>query len=453
MGFFLFLLVTATLLIRPGEQFAELHGVRLYEALILLCFAFSFSSVLEQFTRKNLETRPISICTFGLLFAVALSNLSQGNAAAAADNGFEFFKIVVYYVLLVGNITTTFRLRIFVVCLGLFAVAFVTLAVLQYHEVITLPPPEPHLGEVGTIDSLQGNNNGNDAFVKDLDYDPVAGQMIEFKRLRGTGIFRDPNDICLLLTMGMFIALYGLTDSRQGGFRLAWLGPLIFFAYALSLTQSRGGMLNLLGGILALIYARFGWRGTLLLGVPLLPAVLAIFGGRMASISTSEGTGQARIQIWSDSIAAMMSAPIFGIGLNELTTVVGKVAHNSFLSAYAELGLFGGTLFFGAYFFALVTVLRLLNIPRHLVDPDLGHLLPLLAALLVSYGVGILSLSRIDVVPTYLLLGLATVTGNLAAGKVPAFVLRVDARLVQRCTLASVMFLAASYLFVKVFKV
>ena len=383
MGFILFLLVTATLLIRPAEQLSELQGLRLYETLILLCFAFSFSSVLDQFTIAKLEIRPISLCMFGLVCAVALAHLSQGNAAGAAENGFEFFKILVYYLLLVGNITTTFRLRVFLMCLGLSAVAFVTLAVLQYHEVITLPEPEPVA--VG-FDRPKGNGHNKDAFVKDQEYDAESGQMVEFKRLRGTGIFRDPNDICLLLTMGIFIALYGLTDNGLGALRFAWVGPLVFFVYALSLTQSRGGLLSMLVGFMALFYARFGWRGTLLLGVPLVPVALAFFGGRMGSMSTSEGTGQTRIQIWSDTIMAMQTAPLFGVGLNELSTWVGKAAHNSFLGAYAELGLFGGTLFFAAFFFALMTLLRLLANRQLMADGELRRL----AAIPCSHAWGLL---------------------------------------------------------------
>jgi hypothetical protein len=449
MGFFLFLLVTATLLIRPAEQFPELRGVRIYEALILLCFAFSFGSVLEQFTVKNLETRPISLCVIGLLVAVVASQLAQGNAVAAGNSGFEFFKLVVYFVLLVGNVTTVFRLRAFVMCFGMCAVVFVTLAVLQFHEVITLPPPEPVAGASELSKNSEFTSN---AFVTDLELNPETGMMEEYRRLRGSGTFRDPNDISLLLTTGIFIALFCLADTQQGAFRLLWLGPMVLFVYALSLTHSRGGLLGLLAGSAALFYARFGWRGTVLLGAPLLPVVLAFFGGRMASFSASEGTGQARVQIWSDAIAAMMTSPIFGIGMGEMGSMVGKVAHNSFLNAYAELGLVGGTMFFGAFFCAGLTLLWLLNNRQAIANPELRRLLPFLAALLASYIVGILSLSRVDAVPTYLLLGLVAAAANVAMGRVPALVLKFDGRLMQRMAFASVAFLSVTYMFVRVFK-
>src|ERR1700733_13529403 len=136
MGFFLFLLVTAALFIRPSEQFAELRGVNFYQTLIIPCFFFSLAGVIEQFSPRNLDSRPITVCVIGLLLAVVLSHLSNGNAGMAADTGFEFVKVLVYYVLLVANVTTMARLRVFIFSIVVFAAAFVTLSVLQYHDVI-----------------------------------------------------------------------------------------------------------------------------------------------------------------------------------------------------------------------------------------------------------------------------------------------------------------------------
>jgi len=45
-----------------GERLPELQGAHLYEAFIILCFAFSFSSILQQFTLQSLEARPIGGC-------------------------------------------------------------------------------------------------------------------------------------------------------------------------------------------------------------------------------------------------------------------------------------------------------------------------------------------------------------------------------------------------------
>jgi O-Antigen ligase len=449
MGFIFFVLATAALLIRPGEQFPELRGARIYEALILLCAVFSISEVLQQFTLRALEVRPINLCLLGLLVAVVLSHVTQGNSKLAVDDGFEFFKVVVYYVLLVANITTALRLRIFITSIGLFAVLFVSLAVLQYHDVMKLPEPEPEELAAAAAENPKAYENLKAAFVTDVEYDPISGQMVEFKRLRGTGTFRDPNDMCLLLSMGIFIALFGLTDHSQSVFRWAWVGPLLFFFFALALTQSRGGFVSLLAGCMILLGARYGWRW-MLLGLPLVPVIIVLVGGRMTSFSAVEGTGQTRIQIWSDGLQELRSAPVFGIGFNELGTAIGKAAHNSFLSAYAELGVFGGTFFFAAFFFAFVMMWRLLKSREALRDPCLRRLVPFLLAMLTSYAVAILALSRVGDVPTYLVLGLVTASLQVATMDTPVPAVRLDLPLVQRMALASVAFLASSYLLVRV---
>ena len=39
-----------------------------------------------------------------------------------------------------------------------------------------------------------------------------------------------------------------------------WLAPIVIFGYAVILTKSRGGLLTVLGGLLALFVSRFGWK-------------------------------------------------------------------------------------------------------------------------------------------------------------------------------------------------
>jgi hypothetical protein len=361
-----------------------------------------------------------------------------------------FVKILIYYLLLVGNITTAARVRIFVICLGVFSVVCVSLAVLQYHDVLKLPQPEPEL----VLDALgrpQTTGKDKDAFVTDKEYDPVSGQMVEFKRLRGVGIFADPNDLSLLLTLGIFIAMYGLSDAGQGIFRMAWLGPLVFLFYALLLTYSRAGMLSLLIGCSMLLGARYGWR-MLLLALPLLPVGMLLAGGRMGSFSASEGTGQARVQIWSDSLEQFRASPLFGVGYNEVGTAVGRAAHNSFLNAYVELGLFGGSIFFAAFFFAFFLLLNVVRYRAAVADASLRRLLPCVLAAVTAYIIGIMTLSRTDTVTTYMLLGLVTASTQVATERAPQLALRIDGRVLQRLALGNVGMILAVYLFVRVFR-
>src|SRR6185436_17415148 len=106
---------------------------------------------------------------------------------------------------------------------------------------------------------------------------------------------------------------------------------------------------------------------------------------------------------------------LFGIGMDEYIKHAGYVAHNSFVHAFVELGYFGGTLFFGSFFFAVLALYRMskLNAIR---DPrsELGRLHPYLAAMLAGWSTGLLTLSRCYVVPTYIVLGTIAVFINLS---------------------------------------
>lgn len=78
------------------------------------------------------------------------------------------------------------------------------------------------------------------------------------------------------------------------------------------------------------------------------------------------------------------------------------MAHNSFVHAYVELGLVGGSLYLAAFVAAAVG----LYLVRP-ADPLLAALRPFVLAVLVGYAGGTFSLPRNYVVPTYLVLGLA----------------------------------------------
>ena len=173
----------------------------------------------------------------GLFLAVILSELAQLDFARLVDSGVFFAKIVVYYVLFVGLVNTPSRLRTFLFCVLVFATMTVSLAVLQYHGYITLPNLEQTI---------------------DVSHDAATGQDVHFVRLAGSGIFHDPNEVGVLIAVSFLLGLYWLFDRRSGLARFLWVGPLVLCLYAMSLTQSRGALLALLGGLAVFLIARFG---------------------------------------------------------------------------------------------------------------------------------------------------------------------------------------------------
>ncbi len=118
-------------------------GWEIYQVCILACLLTCFPVLLEQFQPKDLEARPITVCVLGLLLAVVLSHLTAFRFDETAQLGWDFFKMVLYFLLFVGLVNTPVRLRWMLWWLLLFASVVALLAVLQYHGAITLPNLNP----------------------------------------------------------------------------------------------------------------------------------------------------------------------------------------------------------------------------------------------------------------------------------------------------------------------
>jgi hypothetical protein len=445
MSFFLFLLVNATLFIRPAEVVPAVQGWRIYEALIIACLVVALPEIVNHLLGRSLGTQPVTLAVFGLLAAVFLSHASQMDIEKAGERGFEFLKLVLYYLLLVSVVNTPGRLRTFLFCIVGFCGVMALVTLLNYHGVVEIKLPPPAVAPDKPGSRLEPTASGS---IKEFVFDAQRGDLVALDRLRGTGIFQDPNDICLAVVIAVPLCLYWLTDRRLGALRLLWLAPVGLFCVLLYHTHSRGGFLGFLAGLLALFHARFGWRRTLAVCAGAIPVLLVAFAGRMTSIEAGGGTGQSRIQLWSDSLEHFREAPLLGIGMDEIGTRMSHVSHNSFIQGYAEMGVFGGTLFLGAFYCALLMLARAGRaVP--VVSAETARLRPYLLAILVGSAMCMLTLSLNYIVPTYMVLGLATAYLAVALPRTARPVVSLDIPLLQRLAVVSVGFLAASYVFVR----
>jgi hypothetical protein len=450
MRFFLFILANALLFIRPSELIAELHTVEIYRYFVIACLAVSLPVVLQQYVTRFAGVPPIVACVVLLLPAVFLSGLTHGNTELVQDTVTEFVKILIYFSLLISLVTDLARLRQFLAWIGVFCAAVTLIAVIRYHADVALPAPPPKVDGVA-------KKGPHGTFVIDKVRDPATGQLVDVNRMCGTGIFNDPNDFALILVTAIPMCLYWLTDPTKKALRPFWLVLLLIFGYALMLTHSRGGFLALCAGMLVLFYLRFGAMKTAMLGMLFLPVLLAIFAGRMTNISSDEGTGQSRIQLWSDGLQLLQQSPIVGIGADNYRQFSKHVAHNSFIHCYAEMGLFGGSLFVGAFFLALKGLYELRKKPACAIDevetdPELLRMHPFLFGMVVAYTIGICFLSRSYIVPTYMMLGVTVVYMRLRARSAAKIVMPSWLQFIwPKLAGVSCCFLIASYTFVRLF--
>jgi len=334
----------------------------------------------------------------------------------------------VYYLLLVGLVNTSSRMRKFLLWLACCILVHAVVAVLQYHRFINAPYFEPVSEEAG---------------VK-----PVAGAEY-LLRLCGSGIFHNPNEFCYPAGMAMMICLCYLCSRQLLLIRALCVAALGFLGYAITLTHSRGGFVGLLIGLLSFLVARFGWRKALPVAALVLPVLFILFGGRQTDLDIDSGTGQGRIQLWNDGLVLFTRAPFFGLGTGLFREEIGHVVHNAYLQAYSELGFFGGTLFVGAFYCAVSALYRLGLHQGQIVDPELQRLRPYLVGLVGGYMGCMLTMSVTDMLPTYTVLGLVTAyqRGTVVRPPLPSLP-RFNAGLVLRRAGVSALTLVAFRLYV-----
>jgi putative inorganic carbon (HCO3(-)) transporter len=419
MGYYLFILLTVTLLIRPAEIVPALMDLPIYEVLILACLSMSVPAVVSQFRKAALVARPITACVIGLLVSVVLSHLSHFAVGEARSSGTQFLKVLLFYLLLVGVVNTAARLRGYLLILTTCIFVLTGLALLQYHGWANIP-------------ALDAYHERQD------EIDEETGEIVVLARLRSTGIYNNPNDLARIVGVGILLCIYWLGDRRSGPIRFVWLIPLVIFAHAMGLTYSRGGLLGLLAGLSVLVAVRLGPARAAALSAAGLPVLLMIAGGRLAKLDTTGGTGQHRIQLWSEGYALFFRSPVFGIGMDRYVEEVGYVAHNSFVHCFTELGLLGGTFFTGCFYISLWELYRFGLRPRPKLSPRLNRVRPYLLAIVACTVIGMMSSTRSYSIPSYMILGLVAAYFRIVDDACPGAAPRLDTWMCKRIMMSSV---------------
>lgn len=388
MAFPLFLLLNFLFFIRPDEIITSLAESRLYLICFLACLLFSWRELSVTLKLDKLITDPVTCCIilYGLVFTI--SNVINVGVFEAREQGIEYVKLVLYYLLFISLVNTPERLRTFLKALVLCVLVMSAIVLLDHYEVIRVEAIEP---------------------IIQNEYDEEGAIIDSFPRLRYLGTFQDPNDLSMLLGVGMIISVY-LYATGTSIIRVLWGIPLASAAYLMVLTQSRGGLLGLAAGVAAFFASKLGWRKALPIAAVAIPALLFVVGGRQGNMSLSGGTGQDRLRIWAEGLGLMANPKqvLVGIGVGKYQDEVGHVAHNSYVHAFVETGMIGGTIFSGMFLLAFGILFKQGSAWLKYHSPILARMHPYLLAVLADYLVCMFSLSRNYVVTTYMMLGICT---------------------------------------------
>ncbi|MCA9180469.1 MAG: hypothetical protein KDA51_03430, partial [Planctomycetales bacterium] len=223
-GFLLLLGTVATLFLRPADLVPALEAWPVYQFLIFCCLLVAARATLRQLKHRSILEQPVLACLLLLLVAVGLSHLSHGFVWGARTSVVEVCKLVALYLLIVALANTPYRLIKLIQWLAISITVVAALALLDRYELLS----------VAALESIQ-------------DRGAVSNHPTEIvERIRGTGIFQDPNDFGLILVMGLVLSVSFLLRPHAGWLRHLWLAPCCILVGTIALTHSRGAMLSLL---------------------------------------------------------------------------------------------------------------------------------------------------------------------------------------------------------------
>jgi len=313
------LLYVVAIYLRPAEIWTDFPFV---EALAVLSVMIAGLSYLGQ-PRRILDL-PHDKFVVGLWVAIVVSNLSWGWFGGAWFGFVEFFKVTFYYFLIRFAVRETWQVQGLIITVVAVNVVLAVSGIIQFHT--------------GT---------------------GLGGQPLLFDgRIRGTGIFNDPNDLAMSLVMiAPFLLDVAGDGARSFSRRVIASGALAAVLLAIFYTNSRSGVVSLGVVVAAYSFARLGNFAGAIAALVLFAAALSLGPSRMSMLDPAEESAQMRIQAWSSALVMLKGDPLFGVGFARFTDFHERTAHSSFVHVFGELGLFGAFFWVGIYYWLVKGVL------------------------------------------------------------------------------------------------
>lgn len=339
-GLLLYIVIYIT---QIADLYPALKPLRPERLVGVVTLAALFLRQLREEGRIYIDRSPVTIWVL-LLFGAIINSVPLAVwPGRAADGMVEFFKVVVFYVLVVQLIDTKTRLRTFMV--------LYTICML-------------YIAWDGIANYLAGN----------VRIKPDGSRLIG-----STDVSGGPNQMAATMaaTFPIFFLLAKLKALRW--WRLVYGGGAILTTIVLVLTNSRSGMIGFLAG-LALVWVSMKRRMVaLVIGLPILAMAWFLmpsaYQARYATLSepTEQGTARTRFELWTKAWLMFVDHPFTGVGINcyqianpEYSERTGldaepyHASHSLYLQLLSNLGLPG------LIAFAAFVVLAMRNLWRRI---------------------------------------------------------------------------------------
>ncbi|HLU66289.1 MAG TPA: O-antigen ligase family protein [Kofleriaceae bacterium] len=425
--------------VRPQEIVTDLQRL----PLLYMFFALAiFGLAVDLRLRINKFSATPQLPFAVMLFLWALLSLGVKAPEQLIRAGLEFAVAITLYVVVAHSVHT---FRAFQIVTGLMMALVLILACVGVHQGLA-PYGCVRIDPKETGDITVGIPDGRSCRpLEDLDCylrgepEPGADYICEHIGLFGTtsvagrvryrGVLQDPNELALVLGVGLPFVLAFAQRRRSPARVMLAAATVAAVAVCAYFTQSRGGQLVIAASLW--VYSVYLWRWKAVAAAALLaPVVLFVLvtggdGGRVdAAASTEE-----RYEAWMTGINLFRSSPLIGVGHGQFVEHHYLTAHNSYILALAELG-FPGLLLWGAVLYLSVKTL-LLAVFRYYRVPEARVAFTWALALLASFTglmVGIFFLSFAWHFVFWIYVGLAGAFYSATRTHDPGFEVRMGGR-------------------------
>jgi len=306
-GFFFLCVYVLLLFFRPQEIFLELQPYRLLLVTEVLLFSFWLASKKRFDAPQYSDMFWLSMAIF---FSYLLVSISLG-----FDALFNFFIYSYIIFICVANGLTTFSRAKKFLLLVVLCTSFMCLD--------------------GFFQSLDSNHIGWSGMQS---YKRTDGASVVYQ-IRYLGFLNDPNDLGMLLVFALPVIAFLHFDTSNKVVRLIYLLVFILHVFALYLTNSRGTMLSGIVILAVALQLKYGGFRSLVFGGILLSLIVSFAPSRMGG--AVDQSSMDRIYAWYEGYQMFKWRPVFGIGQGRFLEYHPKTAHNSWVLALSELGLFG----------------------------------------------------------------------------------------------------------------
>lgn len=374
--------------IRPTEWVPGIIGVPIFNVLGIICSGAIMSSILTSDRRVPIKNEEKMMA--GFIGAIILSHASRGYVQSSIDAVIRCLPAIIGYYLISFSLKNRGRYKGFILLL------IVLIMFLSYE---------------GWLQVTTGFCDGGGAplIIKGRTLD---GEIVEHIRITWYGIFGDPNDLGLVLVMGIPFLL-NMAFNKQ--FLLPTICiPLI--TYAIFYTNSRGSYLALLASVMFYFVIRYRNKSGGIIGLVLVGILFILGPSRMSGLSSNEESAQGRLEAWHAGFQMFKSNPLLGVGQDMFLDYNNLTAHNSFVHVMAELGFFGLFFFVGLIYFPLNWLWMNLFKENRLAfsKEDLGLVSATFSSML-GMLVAMFFLSRAFILVPYIIFAMASVTSRLCA--------------------------------------